>query len=128
MPNIMQLKQPSRLCAALIAVCYLWLGLVVSFQHTHGANEVGEMRTAAVAAPSSKTQQKHSSAPTVAHQTKVDASHCFACEWQTLSASPALPVRQWVFTPTFEPRIINTFPRYLPVPSFSSASRGPPAV
>ena len=127
MPNMTQLKQPSRLCAAIVAICYLWLGLVVSFQHTHGLNEAGETQTVAIAAPAA-AQQKQSSAPRMAQQAKIDASHCVACEWQTLSVSPALPVRQWTFTPSFAPRIVNTFPRYLPVPSFATASRGPPAV
>ena len=127
MPNMTQLKQPSRLCAAIVALCYLWLGVVVSFQHTHGWNEAGETRTVAFAA-SASSHQNHSAAPQITKQARINASHCIACEWQTLSASPALPIRQWHFTPSFAPRIVNTFPRYLPVPSFPSASRGPPAV
>ena len=127
MPDLTQINQPSRLCAALVAICYLWLGVVVSFQHTHGLNETGEMRTSSFSAHSA-APQKQSSAPRMTKQAKIDAPHCVACEWQTLSASPALPVRQWNFTPSFAPRIVNTFPRYLPIPSFATASRGPPAV
>ena len=127
MPDALRLRLPSRLCAALVAICYLWLGLVVSFQHTHSANETEEARTAQTSSvrPSS---QKHSASSRVVKHTKWDASRCVACDWQALSASPALPILHWTFTPAFAPRVLTTFPRYLRVSSLPTASRGPPAV
>ena len=127
MSDILRLKQPSRICAALAALCYLWLGIVVSFQHTHGMEESGETRSVTVASAFS-SPQKQTSAPGFAKQTRIDVAHCIACEWQTLNASPAIPAKRWTFTPSFAPRALTTFPRYLPLPSFAADSRGPPTV
>ena len=122
-----EITRGRRFCAALMAFCYLWLGFVVSLQHTHGEDNVTLPRFAAVA--SAATSRISSASDSHLKARKIhSATHCIACDWQAENVSPALNAMLWNFTPAFGQRAITTFPRYLRVASFPSLSRGPPAV
>ena len=127
MPFGIKTQRPARLTALLVALCYLWFGAVVPFQHTHGVCEDAE---SVPAITQSATRSASVAAPRAYHvaASKSLVTQCIACDWQAVISSPALAVLHWDFTPEFAPRVITTFPRYLPVAPVSTSSRGPPAV
>ena len=127
MPISFKMQRPARLTALLVALCYLWFGAVVPFQHTHGVCDDAD----SVPVPAAAFIRPVSVSATHSHQispAKRIVARCLACEWQTITGSPALPISHWNFTPEFAPRVPTILPRYLPNAPVSTSSRGPPAV
>ncbi len=122
-----RLKRPSRLLAALVALCYCWLSLAMPFQHTHRFTEEKE----ALLHIADSCVNTQASLPLDTHLTAAanapHSVHCLACEWQATNVSPALPAFAMTFAPVSTPRVITTFPRYLRMLAFQPTSRGPPA-
>ena len=130
MYDLLKLKQPTRLAALVIALCYFWLSAATSFQHTHGIED--ESEEAIVVSVSAPTAVLRGNGAATGHTLKaVKITHptrCLACEWQATNVSPALPILKWDFTPPMTPRAITTMPRYLRARTLATSSRGPPAV
>ncbi len=115
-----------RIFAALTALCYLFVGVTLSFQHVHLL--LPETETA-LHLPVSTTVSFHAVTHTrlAASNSSAHKPHtCAACEWQSNNISPALPAVTLVFLPLTHQRVITTFPRYLPVRTISTSSRAPP--
>lgn len=118
------LKQPRRLFVALVLFCYFWVSAVIPFQHTDciGAEALPRgpllSSTLQVASPLHTHLEAQKTAP--------HAGHCAACEWQSVHVSPALAAVHFTFDIPSAPRVITTFPRYLPWRAISSSSRAPP--
>lgn len=111
-----------RVFALSIALCYGWMCLVVSFQHTHFA-PVEARESAPVRFAST---EKQANTPTTQLKAATRTTPCAACEWDAANVSPALPAFVLTFETPRTPRVITTFPRYLPSLAFSTSSRGPP--
>ena len=126
MPNRKRNRSQFRLLAALTALCYLFVGLTLSFQHADCLLRETEI---ALGLPNEVSvsfyavgNTRLAASPASAHK----AHACAACEWQANNLSPALPALTFVFLPLTHQRVITTFPRYLRACAISTSSRAPP--
>ena len=126
MPLQTCLRRFMRRFALLAALCYLWVGSALSFQHTDCLTHDVEML---LRLPSTFTSVNR---PTPLHSRISSAkavartAHCAACEWQASNVSPALPAFTFTFVTIASTRVITTFPRYLRTRKFATSSRAPP--
>jgi hypothetical protein len=124
---MLHLKRPHRVFAALVALCYCWLSVSITFEHNHDlfAHEAEALLSIAdaVAGPNAALPlNTHLSA----HPVPTCAAHCIACEWQAANVSPALlPVALRLTLPA-SPRALTTFPRSLRLLALRASSRAPP--
>ena len=119
-----------RFFATLMLVCYGFVGLMTSFQHTDCGLHEQELflqlpmhvtpQTAQAAISPKDTRLK--SAHGVAH----NSHHCIACDWQASNLSVALPTFALVLIPIRATRAITTFPRSLSIRTIRTSSRAPP--
>lgn len=122
------LGQSRRLAAALVALCYLCISTIVSFQHTELLTHNAEfLLQTADAGISSRT---HAPLRTAVHQGALPTRcvDCLACEWQAANTSVAVPVFAFTFALPSQTAVITAFPRYLSAEPISASSRAPPAV
>ncbi len=126
MPILHHKDRLYRFLATLMLVCYGFVGISISFQHTDCERQEQELllrlpmhSTHRVAMP----KNTHLKASTTTHHS---AHPCAACEWQANNLSLALPTFSFALVPITATRIITTFPRYLRVRTMESASRAPP--
>lgn len=117
-------RQPQRLFAALVLLCYFCVSTLIPFQHKdHLAHEAETLLS--VTSPS-----VHAPAPLQTQLIALSAVQriqpCAACEWQAANVSPALPIFRIALAPPATPRSITTFPRYLRLLAFSTSTRAPP--
>ena len=121
------LRRFLRRFALLSALCYLWVGAALSFQHadclTHDVESLLRLPSAFASAYRDRPR-----AIRVIAQAKITAraAHCAACEWQASNVSPALSAFTFTVVTITATRVITTFPRYLRTRKFSTSSRAPP--
>ncbi|HLJ53875.1 MAG TPA: hypothetical protein VKT77_02495 [Chthonomonadaceae bacterium] len=117
-----------RTCAAIVAFCYFWLSTVVACQHTHHLlDDMAAAMSVGYAARAHLTPHAAGSATQVVISSRPAASaHCFACEWQAASVSPALPAMALALTSPCAPRDVAPTPHCVSLPAPAGSSRAPP--
>ena len=123
MRNLLHLQKPHRVFAALVVLCYLLLSVVIPFQHKDCLFEAFYLVASSTATAKADIPLK---TQIVSPAKMAPSLHCSACEWQSVQVSPALSVLKVTFVPPPAPRIITTFPRYLPLTAHFTSSRAPP--
>lgn len=144
MPLLRRTDHAFRLIATIMLVCYSFVGMALSFQHTDcGLNEqelfaqlprsvaqpsVAADSTTAGTGASKSFSSKSSKETHISSSCKAThrSHHCVACEWQANNVSVALPTFTLVLISIRATRAITTFPRSFHIYPVHTSSRAPP--
>lgn len=128
MPLVSASRRPSRLFAALVALYYVCVSVLLPLQHHHGLFPAEEMRLS----PSAVASTVDNAAPIplrvhiAANPATSHPDRCLACEWLAIHVSPAMPVFTLTLVLPSAPRVPAMLTRVLPARPLSLSSRGPP--
>jgi hypothetical protein len=120
------LRRSMRLFTLLAALCYLWVGSALSFQHTDCLTHDVETLLRLPSAFTSIDRPFPLHTRITHTKAKAHPAHCDACEWQANNVSPALPAFTFTVVTIASTRVVTTFPRYLRTLKLSTSSRAPP--